>query len=95
VICLPDETRVWRGEPVPEPQAMHGFGDSVQYSVFVCELSDVEKELMLEKLVELLNRAHNHVLIVDLGEAGGNFTSTLEVLGKQLPTFPAESVEPH
>ncbi|WP_396214696.1 CRISPR-associated endonuclease Cas2 [Gemmatimonas sp.] len=66
-------------------KAMHGFGDPVQYSVFLCDLSAVEKQLLLERLHSLLNWGHDRVLIVDLGDVGGLFTGRIEVFGVQLP----------
>lgn len=66
-------------------RAMHGFGDPVQYSVFLCDLSAVEKQGMLERLHGLLNFAHDRVMIVDLGEVGSLFAGGIEVLGVQLP----------
>lgn len=65
-------------------RAMHGFGDPLQYSLFLCALSAVEKQLMIEKLHALLNLAHDRVMIVDLGTAGSANASEIELLGKQL-----------
>jgi len=48
---------------------MCGFGDPVQYSIFRCELSPTEKQLMKEALWEILNFAHDRVMLVDLGPA--------------------------
>lgn len=71
-------------------RTMHGFGDPVQYSVFLCDLSAVEKQLMVERLHELLNWGHDRVMIVDLGEIGGVFAGRVEVLGVQMPGLSAD-----
>ena len=34
---------------------MNGFGDPVQYSVFICDLSPKERVLLEEALTEVLN----------------------------------------
>ena len=49
---------------------MQGYGDPVQYSVFVCDLSGTELVYMKRDLTELLNLAEDRVLVVDTGPNG-------------------------
>jgi len=63
---------------------MHGFGDPVQYSVFRCDLNRVEKALMLAVLEELVNTAHDRVMIVRLGPVGASDRGAIEFLGQPL-----------
>jgi len=63
---------------------MNGYGDPVQYSIFVCELSRREKAELQDKLGAVLNCAEDQVLIVHLGPAAGHGTSCFETLGKAL-----------
>lgn len=58
---------------------MNGYGEPVQYSVFVCDLNDKELIIMREDLEELLNLADDRVLIVDVGPAdtSGDKLSTI------------------
>jgi len=63
---------------------MHGFGDPVQYSVFRCDLNPTEKALMLATLRELVNTAHDRVMIVRLGPASAADTGSVEFLGQPL-----------
>ncbi len=65
-------------------RTMHGFGDPVQYSLFVCDLSATEKQLMVERLSQLLNLSEDRVLIADLGETGSARASAIDVIGRQL-----------
>jgi CRISPR-associated protein Cas2 len=65
-------------------RVMHGFGEPVQYSVFMCDLSKVERQMMRERLTTLLNLREDRVLIIDLGEVGARNAATLEVIGRQL-----------
>lgn len=60
---------------------MKGFGDPVQYSVFVCELSRKEKILMEQAITEVVNLDQDSVMIVDLGPTGGRGTSAFTMLG--------------
>ena len=46
---------------------MNGYGEPVQYSVFVCDLNDKELVILREDLEGLLNLAEDRVLIVDVG----------------------------
>lgn len=70
-------------------KTMRGFGEAMQYSVFLCELSDHERVLMKAAVCEIMNMEQDRVLIVDLGPADGRGSACLEVLGRQEP--PQES----
>ena len=48
---------------------MTDFGDHLQFSVFLCELNDVERIRMESKIKPLMNEKDDQVLIVDLGLA--------------------------
>lgn len=60
---------------------MCGFGDPVQYSVFRCELSRTEKQLMKESLWAILNWAQDRVMLVNLGPVGARGDDCVEFWG--------------
>ena len=49
---------------------MCGYGTPVQYSIFRCELSLVERQQLQESLGEIMNWDHDRVMVIDLGPAG-------------------------
>jgi len=49
---------------------MEGYGTRVQYSVFVCDLSDRERVLMRGDVETLMKMSEDSVMVVDLGTAG-------------------------
>ena len=61
---------------------MLGFGDPVQYSVFRCELSPTERQLMKEALWSILNWDHDRVMLVDLGPSGARGNACIEFWGE-------------
>jgi len=63
-------------------KALMGNGDHVQFSVFICQLSDVELARLKGTLVESVNARQDQVVILDLGPADSDLASTLECLGK-------------
>jgi CRISPR-associated protein Cas2 len=69
---------------------MNGFGDPVQYSVFQCDLSDVERTLMKEAIGAIINHAEDRVMIADIGPLDGRGAVAFEFLGVQLAR-PAEA----
>ena len=69
---------------------MNGFGDPLQYSVFSCDLSDVEQTLMKEALGTIINHAEDRVMIVDIGPVDGRGGVAFEFLGVRLD-LPAEA----
>lgn len=46
-----------------------GFGDPLQYSVFVCDVSDAERITLTDALQRVLDLTEDRVLFVDLGPA--------------------------
>ncbi len=49
---------------------MEGYGTRVQYSVFVCDLSDRERILMRGDLEGRMKASEDSVMVIDLGQAG-------------------------
>ena len=62
---------------------MNGYGEPVQYSVFICDLNDKELVIMREDLEGLLNLAEDRVLIVDVGPADTS-NSRISTIGASL-----------
>jgi CRISPR-associated protein Cas2 len=60
---------------------MCGYGDPLQYSVFRCELSATEKQLMKEALWAILNLEHDRVMLVNLGPTGTRGRNCVEFWG--------------
>lgn len=60
---------------------MCGFGDWLQYSVFRCDLSDLELTLMRERIGAIINHAEDRVMIVDIGPVGGRGSGAFQFLG--------------
>jgi len=70
---------------------MCGFGDPVQYSVFRCELTPTEKQLLKEALWDILNWNEDRVMLVDLGPAGARGDQCIEFWGDPLVGPPDRS----
>lgn len=69
-------------------ETMLGFGDPLQYSVFVCELSGTERILMELALRKSAKLSEDSIAIVDLGPASGIARRRIVNLGRGfLPPF--------
>jgi CRISPR-associated protein Cas2 len=62
---------------------MLGYGDPVQYSVFRCELSPREVEILVTRLDEVIAKGSDRVLIVDMGPARSK-RDRIRMIGKPL-----------
>ena len=64
-------------------RAMIAFGDALQYSVFLCDLSPEELHMVRTRLEGLIDREEDSVLIADLGplDHRGEIKRGLEFLG--------------
>lgn len=60
---------------------LEGQGDRVQYSVFFCDLSAVEKSRVEAELTGIINRREDQIIVVDLGKAEFDLMSRIEVFG--------------
>jgi CRISPR-associated protein Cas2 len=69
---------------------MCGFGDWLQYSVFRCDLSDVELTLMKEAIGAIINHAEDRVMLVDIGPVDGRGAAAFEFLGVGRAPAPGE-----
>ena len=69
-------------------KAMVGWGDHIQYSVFVCNLSERDKARMMAKLDTLIHHKEDQVLVIDLGPWAGRGKRAVAALGQ--PYAPRE-----
>jgi len=63
-------------------KALMSSGDHVQFSVFLCDLSDVELARLKGQLSERVNQRQDQVIILDLGPAESSLSSRLECIGQ-------------
>ena len=49
---------------------MEGYGERIQYSVFICDLSDEEAITMRGDIEVRIRPSEDSVMIIDLGKAG-------------------------
>lgn len=61
---------------------MLGYGDPLQYSVFVCNLSSTERLLMEDALRRVARLGEDSILIIDLGPACGVARHRIRALGQ-------------
>ena len=62
---------------------MRGYGDHLQLSVFLCDLSRRERAELRARLEKLLHFREDQVLFVDLGPADGRGAEAIEALGRR------------
>jgi CRISPR-associated protein Cas2 len=63
---------------------MKGFGDPVQYSVFQCDLTPMQRVMLESALTEIINLKEDRALIVDLGPSSGRGSERFTTLGKAI-----------
>lgn len=71
------------------------WGDPLQYSVFVCDLTRGEKARMVAGLIDAMKPSVDSVVFVDLGESKGRGREVFEFVGARpwdLPTGDATIV---
>lgn len=66
---------------------LRSFGNPVHYSVFVCDLSEAEKTLMITSIMDIISVKQDRVLTVKLSKANGKKAARIEIIGR-----PIESV---
>lgn len=66
-------------------KTMKGFGDPLQYSVFLCVLSKEEKVVMLSRVREIMNTHEDRFMLAALGPEEGRGAEALEYYGTATP----------
>jgi len=64
-------------------KALLGYGDPLQYSVFVCDLSEAERALMEEAIRRVVDLTEDSVAVIDLGPADGSGRHKIRQLGQK------------
>jgi len=58
------------------------YGDHLQYSVFRCDLSALQKARLIAELDDIVNKHEDQVLIVALGSADSDVNRRFEAVGR-------------
>ena len=70
---------------------MNGYGEAVQYSVFVCDLNDKEVIIMRQDLESILNLAEDRILMINTGQVDKS-NECITVMGMSLDTRKEASI---
>ena len=62
-------------------KTLQGAGESLQYSVFRCELSREERQKLIELLWEILNLSEDRLLVANLGLSDSRGVDSLQHWG--------------
>jgi len=71
---------------------VEGYGYRMQYSVFVCHLSQSDIEKMKNALLKVINHATDQCLFIDLGPSSSDDSSSIETIGRPLLTIPSLTI---
>lgn len=63
---------------------LKGYGYSLQYSIFRCELTTTERLKLRQELWDLLDLKEDRILLLDLGPRTGRLEERMETWGKNL-----------
>ena len=73
-------------------QAMRGYGDHLQYSIFECQLTASDLARCRAVLASIINHAEDQVLFVNLGPAAGRGDRVITALGKAYTAIDAPCI---
>lgn len=73
-------------------QAMRGFGDHLQFSVFECQMTTTDLVRCRSTLGEIINHKEDQVLFVNLGPAEGRGDRVITALGKPYTALDAPCI---
>lgn len=66
---------------------LRGYGEHVQYSIFLCQLTDKDKVVLTEKIRDVIHHKEDQTIMITLGPVDGKRESVplhWRVLGKSL-----------
>lgn len=70
-------------------ETMRNFGDHLQYSVFECQLTEMDLARCRDELAQIIHHKEDQVLFVNLGPAEGRGDRVITAMGK--PYSPIDS----
>jgi CRISPR-associated protein Cas2 len=73
-------------------QTMRGWGDHLQYSVFECQLTDMDLVRLRAELSAIVHHTEDQVLFVYLGPAEGRGDRVITALGKPYTSLDAPCI---
>jgi CRISPR-associated protein Cas2 len=74
-------------------KAMKGYGEHLQYSVFICDLSRGERAVMMTRLRDLIQHDADRIAVFDLGEPASPLAARrVEYLGRKPVGHDADGV---
>jgi CRISPR-associated protein Cas2 len=62
---------------------MESYGERLQYSVFLCDLSVPERLALDDKIIGVMDRTEDSVVQIDLGQVGAS--APVRFLGRRRP----------
>lgn len=65
---------------------VRSHGDRLQYSVFLCDLTPIEKLNFKSALREVINQRDDSIVFIDLGEPGRQGSAMIEFMGTSVST---------
>ena len=71
-------------------KTMRNFGDHLQYSVFECQLTRMDRVRLRAELAQIIH--HDQVLFIDLGPAEGRGDRVITALGKPYTSVDAPCI---
>ncbi|MFN0241504.1 MAG: CRISPR-associated endonuclease Cas2 [Planctomycetota bacterium] len=66
-------------------KTMNDFGEPLQYSVFRCDLSAKERQLLISALDEIIHHSEDQILLAGLGPARPGPDEDFTFLGRTTP----------
>jgi CRISPR-associated protein Cas2 len=70
---------------------MRRYGNRLQYSVFICKLSEIEKTEMIIELMDIMRTDEDSLIIVDLGVSVNAAENRMKFIGAK-PDLESEEV---
>lgn len=64
-------------------RVLRNFGDSIQFSVFLCELSATERVRLVGALHGCIHQREDRVMIIDLGAVDHEDETRIEWIGRR------------
>jgi CRISPR-associated protein Cas2 len=67
---------------------MRGYGEHIQYSVFLCQLTDKDMVVLKEKLSDITNQNEDQVMLIRLGSVDAanqvGYPKNWQVIGRKV-----------
>lgn len=72
---------------------MHDYGQRVQFSIFLCQLTPVDEAKLVARAQEIIHPVEDQLILVRLQPVGGSLNKRIRSVGRQISNLDLKKLQ--